>query len=467
MATTNSASKRLIAMMLCTLMAISIFAFSPTIAHASDPQTWYDNGYDYYNDYTTADDYHPVTIIAQHDSTISYQVSIDSGATLLEGYIGYAQVNGYVTLFLPHDAVSEIIAASIEGHVIFNLTYLDDVDTVILPWAAMSRLANANFGIELRKSQGIIVLNRIVTASIATQSPGTDIAITLREVPRAQLNTTQQDVLNEYDIVYNIVITADTLNITNFDYALTVMVPYTGRLPVAVWRFLPDGRLEDIPSTHNPAGQYVTFSPPYLSLFIVGPELDTVQPPVAENPFTDVHTDHWFYDAVRFNFANNLMGPTSMDPVVFSPNMSLNRAMIVTILHRREGTPPPVNAENPFSDVPQGQWFTDAVIWAAENGIVTGFGDGRFNPGANISRQDLAVILMRYADFKDYSFPTVTTYAPFADNDRISGYARDAVREAVQAGIITGRSGNMFAPLDNSTRAETAMMLYRFFNSAE
>jgi len=195
-------------------------------------------------------------------------------------------------------------------------------------------------------------------------------------------------------------------------------------------------------------------------------DLNTVIPGTEqprENPFTDVRPDQWFFENVLFVYNAGLMGGTATNPPTFSPNMNLNRAMIVTILHRQEGTPTPTGA-NPFSDVPAGQWFTEAVIWAAENNIVAGY-QGRFNPLANITRQDLAVILMRYADFKNMTLPTVNTYTGFNDSNRISGYAVEAVQRSFAAGIITGQPGNNFAPLANATRAETAAMLHRFFTA--
>ena len=159
------------------------------------------------------------------------------------------------------------------------------------------------------------------------------------------------------------------------------------------------------------------------------------------------------------------MGGTSTSPMLFSPNANLSRAMIVTILHRREGTPAPSGAANPFSDVRAGQWFTDAVLWAAQNGIVSGSG-GRFNPNDNVTRQDLAVILMNYADFRNLTLPVSNPNVVFSDQNQIADYARGAVRRCAEAGIIGGRQGSggslLFAPRGNATRAEAAAMLHRF-----
>jgi len=261
------------------------------------------------------------------------------------------------------------------------------------------------------------------------------------------------------------------IDLTNIGAVESVIVPRT-----ALYRFLNE-LLEVEFRVVRSTGQYHSIflsrdaldslllqnTDAYISIAAV-PQPPSQPPPPVAIPFVDVNSNQWFYEHVVFVFSNNLMGPTATSPMVFSPNANLSRAMIVTILHRREGTPTPHNTTNPFIDVPYGQWFTEAIIWAEENGIVTGFG-GRFNPNANISRQDLAVILMRYADFADATLPNVADYRAFIDQAQIQAYAVPAVRQAVEAGIITGRAGNLFAPLDNSTRAEAAAMLHRFIEA--
>ena len=182
--------------------------------------------------------------------------------------------------------------------------------------------------------------------------------------------------------------------------------------------------------------------------------------PESTNPFIDVNDDDWFFDDVMYVYNNSLMLGTDTD--MFSPGMSLNRAMIVTILYRNEGEPGIADLENPFLDVPAMAWYTEAVIWAAENGIVKGFG-GNFNPLDNITRQDLALILMRYAEYKESEMPLLREYQQFNDDAQIADYAMAAVIKCYCAVIINGRAGNYFDPLGNATRAEAAAMLHRFF----
>ena len=373
--------------------------------------------------------------------------------------VSYTISGGNVTLSLPNSKVTEIINATASGtSASLDLRNLPAAVSATFPRDALTQLANANRGFELRFAGGTISLNRDAANSIGTQVTSPNITASINTVAQGSLTPAQRDITTFEDRIFRISITSGAQTINTFSGSTSITVPYTGALPVSVWRLTDAGSLESISATHNASAGTVTFFAPSLGLFVVGQERSTISD---ANPFNDVNAGQWFFNDVMFVNNQGLMGATSVSPPLFSPNMSLNRAMIVTILHRREGTPA-ASGVNPFTDVPSGQWFTEAVLWAAENDIVTGYA-GRFNPLANITRQDLAVILMRYADFMGISLPSVNSYQGFNDSHRISGYARDAVMRCFEAGIIAGRSGNMFAPLENSSRAEAAAMLHRFF----
>ncbi|MDR1065486.1 MAG: S-layer homology domain-containing protein, partial [Oscillospiraceae bacterium] len=161
----------------------------------------------------------------------------------------------------------------------------------------------------------------------------------------------------------------------------------------------------------------------------------------------------------------------------FSPNAQATRGMIVTVLFRcaeeqlrmesgelRIGDASHTD-EKPaerFEDVLLGKYYSDAVAWAAENEIVGGVGGGRFAPDANITRQDLAVILTRYAEYKGLPLAALREYAAFSDDNAVSDYARAAVEACYRAGIISGKPNNLFDPKGEATRAEVAAMLHRF-----
>ena len=185
------------------------------------------------------------------------------------------------------------------------------------------------------------------------------------------------------------------------------------------------------------------------------PPVSPVQPvaPI----FNDVSADAWYAENVTFVQEAGLMTGTSDGK--FSPNTNMTRGMIVTVLHRLAGTPAAGSAS--FSDVASNAWYGTAAAWAQNSGIVQGF-DGKFNPDGDITRQDLAVILVRYAQSIGFTLPIDRSLPNFADGANIADYAADAVNALYQAGVINGKDGNMFDATGVATRAEVAAMLNRF-----
>jgi len=178
------------------------------------------------------------------------------------------------------------------------------------------------------------------------------------------------------------------------------------------------------------------------------------------NPFIDVNADHWFYGDVKYAHQNGLFAGTSAN--TFSPNMPMTRGMVVTVLGRLAGIDVADYSGVSFDDVATSQWYAPYVKWAAEMGIVSGIGNNNYAPDANISRQDLAVILARYADKMGITMSQTLQSVAFADSSDIADYAVDAVATMVRAGIVSGKPGNVFDPAANATRAEVAAMLHRF-----
>ena len=172
-------------------------------------------------------------------------------------------------------------------------------------------------------------------------------------------------------------------------------------------------------------------------------------------PFTDVAHGAWYYDAVSYVYTNGLMDGTSA--TTFEPNANMTRAMLVTILWRMEGEPV-VNYLMPFTDVDGGAWYAEAVRWAASEGIVTGVSDTSFAPNAEITREQLAAILHRYAGEP----ATAANLAGYADGASVSAYAVDAMSWCVEHMIITGVTDTTLEPQGTATRAQCATMLMRF-----
>lgn len=177
----------------------------------------------------------------------------------------------------------------------------------------------------------------------------------------------------------------------------------------------------------------------------------------AWNPFTDVKEGDWFYESVRYVFEKGLMNGTDSDR--FSPEQSASRAMLVAMLWRLAGQPA-VNEAAPFTDVTANAYYAEAAVWAAENGIVKGYGDNRFGPNDPVTREQLAAILYRYAQVKGQDTAMAGDLSGFADQP--SGWASEPVRWAVGAGLLSGKGGGVLNPTGNATRAETAAMLMRY-----
>ena len=182
-------------------------------------------------------------------------------------------------------------------------------------------------------------------------------------------------------------------------------------------------------------------------------------PNTGANPFTDVSEKDWFYSDVMFVYENGLMLGTSK--ALFSPHGTATRGMMATILWRMEGSPAP-KGKNSFTDVEAGKWYADAITWTAENGIFAGYGKDKFGPDDPITREQLAAIFYRYADYKGYDLTVKGNPDTCKDADKITDYAKTAMQWAVGSGLVKGKSGNLLDPQGTATRAEIAAMLHRF-----
>ena len=177
------------------------------------------------------------------------------------------------------------------------------------------------------------------------------------------------------------------------------------------------------------------------------------------NPFTDVSEKDWFYGDVMFAYENGLMIGTGN--AQFRPHGTATRGMMATILWRMAGSPAP-KGNNSFTDVEAGTWYTDAIAWTAENGIFLGYGNNKVGPNDSITREQLAAIFFRYADYKGCDMNAKGELDKFRDAGKVSDYARAAMQWAVGSGLIQGKPDGVLDPQGTATRAEIAAMLHRF-----
>lgn len=207
-------------------------------------------------------------------------------------------------------------------------------------------------------------------------------------------------------------------------------------------------------------GKYV-FTMPGSAVTVTGTFKAETPAPVAL-PFTDVKSGNWFYDAVKYAYAQGLMTGTSA--TTFAPNGTMNRAMIVTVLYRLEKSPA-VTGASKFTDVPAGQWYSDAVAWAAANKIVNGYDETAFGPMNAVTREQMAAILFRYEQVKGLENVTLEeNLNRFPDQNKISAYAIPALQWAVGQKIINGNADGTLDPTGTATRAQVAQIFTNLLN---
>ena len=207
-------------------------------------------------------------------------------------------------------------------------------------------------------------------------------------------------------------------------------------------------------------GKYV-FTMPASAVTVTGSFKAETPAPVAL-PFTDVKSGNWFYDAVKYAYEQGLMTGTSA--TTFAPNGTMNRAMIVTVLYRLEKSPA-VTGASKFTDVPAGQWYSDAVAWAAANKIVNGYDETTFGPMNAVTREQMAAILFRYEQVKGLENVTLEeNLNRFPDQNKISAYAIPALQWAVGQKIINGNADGTLDPTGTATRAQVAQIFTNLLN---
>jgi hypothetical protein len=330
--------------------------------------------------------------------------------------------------------------------------------TVSIPLDSLTAVATqTDAALTIQTPVGTVTFPNAALDSIASKASGSTVTISLGTVDKTTLTTDQQKAVGT-STVFDIAVLSGNTHITSFSgSSLSISLPYTlkegeSASGVTIWYLSDDGKLERMTCTYDMKTGLATFTTTHLSNYVVGYD-------AWENPFTDVKSGDWFYDAVRYTTQNELFNGTSA--TTFAPNNDMTRAMLVTVLYRLEGKPA-VTGANAFSDVKSGEWYTDAVIWATENGIVNGYGNNLFGTNDPITREQMATMLLRYAEYKKYDTAKANDLASFTDANSIASYALAAMKWANAEGLITGRTATTLAPTGTATRAEVATILMRF-----
>ena len=261
-------------------------------------------------------------------------------------------------------------------------------------------------------------------------------------------------------LVFSLTVSSGSNTISDFGGSVTITLPYELKdgetaEDVTVWFLANDGTMTEIPCTYDPATKLATFTVTHFSLYVVGvPGVESWT-----NPYADVRTNDWFYNAVSFVSYNGLM--KGVHGTSFSPSATVTRGMFVTMLWRMEKEPPATQSAS-FTDVSDSQWYAKAVAWATNNQIVTGYA-GRFSPDAPLTREQMAAILYRYAACKHRNTSGTGDLSTFTDQP--SAWARTSMAWAVAEGLIQG-DGERLDPCGGATRAQAATVLHKYMTNA-
>ncbi len=332
----------------------------------------------------------------------------------------------------------------------------------MLTVAKLNQLAQS--GIEsliIEGSLGNINFNSEALAAIALaakQSGANDADLVQIVIEKIADNTTglttEQLALAGTLPVYNLYIELNGKRITDFGLGSATITLYGVSPQVYVYFIDAEANLAAMQGAYDSQNNAQIFVAKHFSRYMLSEELIP-----AALPFSDVVSEDWFYSAVQHVFQTGQMLGTADD--LFSPNLGSTRAMIVTILHRAEGSPKA--AYSPlFNDVAAKKWYSEPIIWAANHDLVGGYGNGQFGVNDHITREQLAAILYRHA--APASEASDEVLAKFSDTEAISDWALEALKWAVAEGIITGKTADILDPKGTATRAELATMLMRYFD---
>lgn len=416
-----------------------------------------------------------VTVELAHD-TIRYNIPVTGDTTHI-----YASVTIEDSDAVPHITIPELERVIgqriVTGDVVIDLTVLgDDVEGVIVPQdvleavsAAASSPDNDTNGLTIKLKVGSVTFDADALKAIVDQS-GSDIRIVINAADLSMLNDAQRAALTGRELlgVFDVYLTEDGKRISDLGGGhATITISHTlavGREyeNLMVLYVAPDGALTRLAYTAE--GLNVTFTLTHFSIYVITADTSSETACLRDDtcpvtPYADTDKNLWWHDGIHFCVENGLM--IGIDDHTFAPDKTLNRAMAVTVLWRLAGRPD-ANAETkPFDDVDTGCWYTEPICWAAVTGAVEGYGNGLFGPEDDLTREQLATLLYRFASASGVVTDSGATL-PFTDTEKINTWAVDAVRWCYGKGIILGRTDGSFDPQGTATRAEAAALFQRF-----
>ena len=395
--------------------------------------------------------------LSQSSPSAETLVPISGGTQELQGTV---EIYSNIAKVMPLEEteLQQIIEAAREANksVAIDLGSIDNmVDTAIIPGGLLTGVAqSATLGLEITMPDGKNVsFDKIALGTLIAAGSG-DLNLGVRNVPTDTLTPSERRLVGNATVI-DLTAYVGEKQVNDFGGGqVTVSIPVSGQ-PVEhpiVWRMITDAEgnvsLEAIECTYNPETNSYQFQTGTFSKYVIG-----------NYPFTDTLNSAWYYEDAVYTYVNGLISGTT--DTTFSPNLAMTRGMLATVLWRMEYEPQA--SVTSFTDVNEGMYYADAVAWAFANGIVSGYNNEVFGPNDNITREQMAAILHRYARYKGYdvSIDEDTNILSYNDALNISEYAISAMQWACGAGLIQGSDGNLM-PQGEASRAQLAAILHRF-----
>ena len=395
-------------------------------------------------DNNCADDNDMTFLIANSgDAQIRLLPVSGSSAATTQAYVQ----GSTATVFLTSRQLRAATDAQFDATVTINATD-PAADTVILSGRSIINARNAGVAaLQVKFRSGTVTLDARALAALDLHK---DVAVSLTG---ASLNAAQQRALGTQAgsaVLANASVLVDGAAASCPAGSVRAAVAVNAADDLTAWSLADDGSISAVGGAYDAGQQTYAF--------------DVVNgvTAIARFPFTDVVAGTWYYGAAAYAYNNGLFA--GMTPTTFAPNATMTRAMLVSVLWRLAGAPAP-KAPNTFVDVPDGAWYTDAVTWAAENGVVSGIGGSRFDPSGFVTREQTAEILYNYAHSKGYDVSARADLTVFQDAGSVSGWAEKALSWANAAGLINGtvRDGQtILDPQGSASRAQVAMILMNY-----
>ena len=395
-------------------------------------------------DNNCADDNDMTFLIANSgDAQIRLLPVSGSSAATTQAYVQ----GSTATVFLTSRQLRAATDAQFDATVTINATD-PAADTVILSGRSIINARNAGVAaLQVKFRSGTVTLDARALAALDLHK---DVAVSLTG---ASLNAAQQRALGTQAAaatLANASVLVDGAAASCPAGSVRAAVAVNAADDLTAWSLADDGSISAVGGAYDAGQQTYAF--------------DVVNgvTAIARFPFTDVVAGTWYYGAAAYAYNNGLFA--GMTPTTFAPNATMTRAMLVSVLWRLAGAPAS-KAPNTFVDVPDGAWYTDAVTWAAENGVVSGIGGSRFDPSGFVTREQTAEILYNYAHSKGYDVSARADLTAFPDAGSVSGWAEKALSWANAAGLINGtvRDGQtILDPQGSASRAQVAMILMNY-----